>query len=194
MKKILVALIAVLFIAVSVNFLFPSVNVLTDLKKISYQQTFDQKESEYYVYFYQETCPICLQFSSELIAAHNDQRIPIYIVDAAAEENLDVWYDWEAHDEEYTKIIGKVEGGVQVFNEGESLAKYPTNEGWMIYNNADNEVVAYYKNAFNNRSPQSAEEIEVSGTPALIKVKDGQFAGYGEGMEENRALLATYGQ
>lgn len=194
MKKILIALVAVVVVAVGVNFLFPSVTSLADLKHINYTEAFDQKDSEYYVYFYQETCPICLQFSTELIAAHNEQKIPVYVVDAAATENLDVWYDWTSHDEEWTKVIGKVENGVQVLNEGEDLADYPTNDGWAIYNNANSEVVAYYKNAFNNRSPQSGNEIEISGTPALLKIKNGEFAGYGEGLDENRALLATYGK
>ena len=43
-------------------------------------------------------------------------------------------------------------------------------------------------------TPQSAQQLEISGTPTLLKVKDGQFAGYGEGITEDRALLATYGQ
>ncbi len=194
MKKILIALVAVVVIAVGANFLFPSINSITDLKHINYTETFDQKESEYYVYFYQETCSICMQFGPEVVAAHNEDNVPVYVVDAAAKENLDAWYEWEAHDKEYTKVIGKVENGVQVFNEGESSAKYPTNEGWTITTNNNNEVVAYLKTAQNNRAPQTADEIEISGTPALIKVKDGKLAGYGEGMDEDRALLATYGQ
>lgn len=194
MKKILIVLVAFVVIAIGVNVLFPSVNSITDFKHINYTETFNQKESEYYVYFYQETCPICLQFGSELIELHNQNNIPIYVVDAAAKENLDAWYDWEAHNKQYTKVIGKVENGMQVFNEGESSAKYPTNEGWQISVNKKNEIVAYLDKASNNRSPQTAEEIEISGTPALIKVKDGKLAGYGEGMDEDRALLATYGQ
>lgn len=194
MKKILIVLVAVVLIAVGANFLFPSVNSITDFKHINYTETFDQAESEYYVYFYQESCPICLQFGPELVEAHNQNNVPIYVVDAAAEENLDAWYDWTAHNKQYTKVIGKVENGVQVFNEGESNAKYPTNEGWKISVNQNNEIVAYLDKAFNNESPQTAEEIEISGTPALIKVKDGKLAGYGEGMDEDRALLATYGQ
>ena len=194
MKKILIALVAVIVIAVGANFLFPSVNSLTDFKHINYTETFDQKESEYYVYFYQETCPLCLQFSPELVAAYNEKDVPIYVVDAAATENKAAWYDWAAHDKKYTKVIGKVENGVQVFNEGESSAKYPSNEGCTISTNKNNELVAYHKDAFNNRSPQTAEEIEISGTPALIKVKDGKLAGYGEGIDQDRALLETYGQ
>ena len=106
MKKILIALVAVVVIAVGANFLFPSVNSLTDFKHINYTETFDQKESEYYVYFYQETCPLCLQFSPELVAAYNEKNVPIYVVDAAATENKAAWYDWAAHDKKYTKVIG----------------------------------------------------------------------------------------
>lgn len=194
MKKILIVLVAVVVVAVGANFLFPSINSITDFKHINYTETFDQKESEYYVYFYQESCSICMQFGPEVVAAHNEKNVPVYVVDAAAAENKDAWYDWDAHDEKYTKVIGKVENGVQVFNEGESSAKYPSNEGWTISTNKNNELVAYLKDAVNNRSPQNAEEIEISGTPALIKVKDGKLAGYGEGMDQDRALLETYGQ
>lgn len=194
MKKILIALVAIVGIAVVANFLSPSVNSVTDFKHITYQETFDQKESEYYVYFYQETCPICMQFGPELVEAHNKNNVPVYVVDAAADENIDAWYDWQAHDEKYTKVIGKVENGVQVFNEGESSAKYPSNEGWTITTNNKNEIIAYLNKARNNKSPQTADEIEISGTPALIKVKDGKLAGYGEGIDEDRALLETYGQ
>ena len=194
MKKILIALVAIVGIAVVANFLSPTVNSVTDFKHITYHETFDQKESEYYVYFYQETCPICMQFGPELVEAHNKNNVPVYVVDAAADENLDAWYDWQTHDEKYTKVIGKVENGVQVFNEGESSAKYPSNEGWTITTNNKNEIIAYLNKARNNKSPQTADEIEISGTPALIKVKDGKLAGYGEGIDEDRALLETYGQ
>lgn len=194
MKKILIALVAVIAIAVVANFLTPTVNSITEFKHITYQETFDQKEPEYYVYFYQETCPMCMQFGPELVEAHNKNNVPVYVVDAAADENVDAWYDWQAHDKEYTKVIGKVENGVQVFNEGESSAKYPSNEGWTITTNNKNEIVAYLKKAHNNTSPQTADEIEISGTPALIKVKDGKLAGYGEGIDEDRALLETYGE
>ena len=88
MKKILIVLVAVVLIAVGANFLFPSVNSITDFKHINYTETFDQAESEYYVYFYQESCPICLQFGPELVEAHNQNNVPIYVVDAAAEEKF----------------------------------------------------------------------------------------------------------
>ena len=58
MKKILIGLVAVVVIAVTANFLFPSVNSLADLKRIDYRDSFSQKESEYYVYFYQESCTL----------------------------------------------------------------------------------------------------------------------------------------
>ena len=194
MKKVLVALVVIIVVAVGANFLFPSVNSITDFKHINYKETFNQKDSEYYVYFYQESCGLCQQFGPEIVTAHNDDNVPVYVVDMAATENEDAWYDWEAHDEKYTKVIGKVENGTEVLNEGESRALYPTNEGWTISTNKNNEVVAYMGTAENNDSPQSGEEIEISGTPTLIKVKDGKLAGYGEGLEEARSVLASFGE
>lgn len=194
MKKILIALVAIVIVAAGVNLFIPSVNSILDFKHINYTEAFNQKDSEYYVYFYQETCGLCQQFGPELVAAHNENKVPVYVVDMAADENVDAWYDWDAHDEQYTKIIGKMENGVEVFNDGESRALYPSNEGWTISTNQENQIIAYNGKAKNNKTPQSAQQIQISGTPTLLKIKDGQFAGYGEGIEEARALLATYGK
>lgn len=192
MKKVLIALVVVIVVAVGANFLFPSVNSITDFKHINYKETFNQEESEYFVYFYQESCGLCQQFGPEIVTAHNDDNVPVYVVDMAATENGDAWYDWEAHDEKYTKVIGKMENGTEVLNEGESRALYPTNEGWTISTNKNNKVVAYMGTAENNESPQSGEEIEISGTPTLIKVKDGKLAAYGEGLDEARTILSSF--
>lgn len=194
MKKILIALVAVIVVAVGVNFLFPSINSITDFKLINYKDTFNQKESEYLVYFYQETCGLCQQFGPELVAVHNQDHTPVYVVDMAADENGEAWYDWAAHDKKYLKVIGKVENGVEVLNEGESRALYLTNEGWTISTNKNNEIVAYMNKAKNNKSPQSADQLDISGTPTLIRVKDGQLAGYGEGLEEARAVMNSFGK
>ena len=194
MKKILIALVAVIVVAVGVNFLFPSINSITDFKLINYKDTSNQKESEYLVYFYQETCGLCQQFGPELVAVHNQDHTPVYVVDMAADENGEAWYDWAAHDKKYLKVIGKVENGVEVLNEGESRALYPTNEGWTISTNKNNEIVAYMNKAKNNKSPQSADQLDISGTPTLIRVKDGQLAGYGEGLEEARAVMNSFGK
>lgn len=194
MKKILIGLVAIVVIAVGVNLFLPSVNSITDFKHIAYTDAFNQKESEYYVYFYQEKCGLCQQFGPELVSAHNENNIPVYVVDMALDENLDAWYDWDAHDRAYTKVIGKMVNGVEVLNEGESRALYPSNEGWTISTNQNDEIVAYNGNPQNNVTPQSAQQIEISGTPTLLKIKDGQFAGYAEGIDEARSLLATYGK
>lgn len=194
MKKIIIALIGIIALSVVANFLIPSISSAKDFKHINYTEAFDQKESEYFVYFYQDSCGLCQQFSPELVSHYSENKTPIYVVDLGAEENLDAWYDWEAHNEAYTKVIGRVKGEEKIYNEGESAAKYPTNEGWKIYANDKDELIAYKETAENNQAPQNAEELDVAGTPALLKIKNGEFAGYTEGLDKSRQLLATYGQ
>lgn len=192
MKKIIIGLISIVVLAVVVNFFAPSIKSTKDLPHLTYTESFSQPEEEYFVYFYQDSCGLCQQFSPELVNAVTINHVPIYVVDLGADENLDAWYDWEAHNETYPKVIGTVVEGEKIFHEGESEAKYPSNEGWNVTTNDDNEILADHPAAFNNMTPTSAEELEVSGTPALLKIKNGQLVDYVEGLDASRQLLATF--
>ena len=192
MKKIIIGLISIIVLAVIANAVMPSLTSSKDLPHISYQETFSQPEEEYFVYFYQESCGLCQEFSPELVDASANHEVSIYLVDLGDEANQSAWYDWETHNNIYPKVIGTVVDGEKVFNEGESEANYPTNEGWEITTNENNEILADHKGAFNNLTPQTPEELDISGTPSLLKVKNGKFADYSEGLSASRTLLKNY--
>jgi thiol-disulfide isomerase/thioredoxin len=46
----------------------------------------------------------------------------------------------------------------------------------------------------NNQQPQSASEIEVAGTPSLLRFVNGEVVGYATGIPDGNALFATFGQ
>ncbi|MGL4336612.1 MAG: thioredoxin domain-containing protein [Turicibacter sp.] len=188
MKKLMYVLIGVIVVATVANLFIPSVNSLSDLKHVNYSETFDQKEDDYLVYFYMESCGLCQQFSPELIDAYTNEKLNVYVVDMENDSNIPAWYDWEAHQEKYDKVIGKVENGVEVFNEGESRDKYPAFDGWVVSVDGT-DIITEKRTAVNNKKPANASELQVSGTPAMLRVKDGEFFAYGEGIDVVRSIL-----
>ncbi|MEM5596098.1 hypothetical protein AAHB53_06720 [Niallia circulans] len=58
-----------------------------------------------------------------------------------------------------------------------------------IVANEENQIIATHNTAFGNEVPENAEEIEITGTPTMIKIKDGKFAAYAVGVEETVELL-----
>lgn len=188
MKKLLYILIGVVIVATAANLMIPSVNSLTDLKHINYKDAFDQKEEDYLVYFYQENCGLCQEFGPDLVQAYAAKQANVYVVDMLADENNEAWYDWAGHDEKYTKVIGEVDKGVETFYEGESREKYPPFNGWTI-KQQETKLVAILNKAQNNKAPKTGEELDISGTPTLIHIKNGELVGYGEGIDEARSVL-----
>jgi len=197
MKKILIALIAIIVVAVGVSLFLPSsVRTTNDLEKISYTDTFTQDEEEYFVYFWMESCSFCKLFEPNILEAYRND-IPIFVVDmnrsTPGNPNLPAWYDWDAHHEAHDVVIGTVVNGEHILNEGENEDLYPTEEGWRIEVQPNGEILAIMNRAFNNKEPRTADEIEIAGTPTLIRIKNGQFAGYAEGVEEGIELLNQFG-
>jgi len=198
MKKILILLVVMVVVGIGASFLIPSVNGTTDLGHINYTETFDQDHSEYYVYFYQVDCQFCKEFEPHILEAYGDD-VPIYVVDVERGKsslNDQAWYDWDLHHKTHDVVIGEIKDGQQIFNEDESEDLYASEEGWTIGPNPDNELelIARLNRALNNKEPQTALEIEIAGTPTLIRIKEGRFAGYAEGVEEGIALLGRFGQ
>ena len=196
MKKVLIILIAIIVIAFGINLFLPNaVRTTGDLPKINYTETFNQDKPEYFVYFWQENCSFCKLFEPDILEAHRN-GVPIFVVDIARTNvvNLGAWYDWDAHHEEHDVVIGNVINGQHVLNEGEDEALYPAEEGWSIEVQPNGEIVAVLNRAFNNLEPQTAEEIEIAGTPSLIRIKNGQFAGFATGGEEGLELLNQFGK
>ncbi|WP_312099331.1 hypothetical protein [Niallia sp.] len=168
-----------------------SINAIEDIKKINASATFDQQDEEYIVYFWQATCTYCKQIESEVIDFSNNGDIPIYIVDMQDEKNESSWYDWEAHHKKYDKVIGKMEDGKEVWNEGINIEDFQTdkNIAWGIVVNEENQIIATHNTAYGNETPESAEQIEITGTPTMIKIKKGKFDEYAVGVDETLEIL-----
>lgn len=166
-------------------------DAIEDIQKINASATFNQQEEEYIVYFWQATCTYCKQIEKDVLSFSNNGEIPIYVVDMQDEKNESSWYDWEEHHKKYDQVIGKIEDGKEVWNEGINIENFQNdkNTAWGIVANEENQIIATHNTAFGNEAPENAEEIEITGTPTMIKIKDGKFAAYAVGVEETVELL-----
>ena len=167
------------------------INAIEDLTKIEASSTFNQQDEEYIVYFWQATCTYCKQIEEDVIEFSNSGDVPIYIVDMQEEKNESSWYDWEAHHKEHDKIIGKIVDGKEVWNDGINIEDFQNdkNIAWGVVANEDNQIIATHNTAYGNEAPETAKEIEITGTPTMIKIKNGIFEDYAVGVEETLDML-----
>ncbi|MDU1847053.1 MAG: hypothetical protein E6778_16080 [Niallia nealsonii] len=187
----IIALIIIICIAAIWWLNSKSINAIEDIKKINASDTFDQQEEEYIVYFWQSTCTYCKQIEKDVISFSNSGDIPLYVVDMQEEKNESSWYDWEAHHKKYDQVIGKIEDGKEVWNEGINIENFQNDKdiAWGIVANEENQIIATHNTAYGNEAPENAEEIEITGTPTMIKIKNGQFDDYAVGVEETLDML-----
>ncbi len=186
MKKIIYGLLTLVGLAVIAQWLMPTLNSGKELPAILGSETFSQTDEEYLVYFYQDTCYYC-ELLDPTIAKAYATGMTMYKVDMAAEENVGLWYDWEAHHEEYDVEIGEVIDGERVLYEGVSESDYASAE-WAI-REIEDKVVATHNNAYANFNPTSADEIEIAGTPVLIHIKNGELVKMTGGYNESETYL-----
>ncbi|MGN8843130.1 hypothetical protein ACTNDN_09940 [Niallia sp. HCP3S3_B10] len=167
------------------------INAIEDLTKIEASSTFNQQDEEYIVYFWQATCTYCKEIEEDVIEFSNSGDVPIYIVDMQEEKNEASWYDWEAHHKEHDKIIGKIVDGKEVWNDGINIEDFQNdkNIAWGVVANEDNQIIATHNTAYGNEAPETAKEIEITGTPTMIKIKNGIFEDYAVGVEETLDML-----
>lgn len=167
------------------------INAIEDLTKIEASSTFNQQDEEYIVYFWQATCTYCKQIEEDVIEFSNSGDVPIYIVDMQEEKNESSWYGWEAHHKEHDKIIGKIVDGKEVWNDGINIEDFQNdkNIAWGVVANEDNQIIATHNTAYGNEAPETAKEIEITGTPTMIKIKNGIFEDYAVGVEETLDML-----
>ncbi|WP_445486806.1 hypothetical protein [Niallia sp. 03133] len=164
---------------------------IDEMGKINVQNTFTQREDEYIVYYWQATCSYCKQIEEEVIQFSNKGKIPVYIVDMQDPTNTGSWYDWEKHHKKYDKVIGKIENGKEVLNEGVSLDQFKKDRkvAWSLETTEDKQIIAKHNTPYGNLSPANGDEIEITGTPTMIKVKNGNFAEYAVGVDETVQLM-----
>lgn len=192
-KKILIGTLALVAVVIGISIINSNeVSSTADLPLIHYTEAFDQEPDEYFVYFWNAACPACQQFDPDVMDAHR-AGIPIFVVDMANADNRSAWYDWEGHHEYFTTIVGDVENGQIVFNDGMSGDRFPTEDGWVI-NVVGTQAIAEMQQAQNNTRPRDASEIEVAGTPELLRIVDGVVVGQSLNVEPGRSLFGTYGQ
>ncbi|SLK38163.1 putative bacteriocin transport accessory protein [Mycobacteroides abscessus subsp. abscessus] len=168
-----------------------NIHTIEDIKKINASATFAQQDEEYIVYFWQATCTYCKQIENDVIEFSNGGDIPIYVVDMQNINNESSWYDWEAHHKKFDKVIGKMEDGKEIWNDGINIEDFQNDQkiAWGIVVDEDNQIIATHNTAYGNEAPERAEEIEITGTPTMIKVKDGKFEEYAVGVEETLEML-----
>ncbi|GKU81893.1 hypothetical protein [Niallia sp. NCCP-28] len=165
---------------------------IEDIEKIEAADTFSQTgNKEYIVYFWQSTCTYCKQIEKDVVSFYGNGSIPIFIVDMQNSANVDSWYDWERHHKKYDKVIGKVVNGKEVLNKGVNIEEYMNNKeiAWSIESNEKNQLIAKHNTAYGNTSPVNAKEIEITGTPTMIKVKNRKVDRYAVGVEETLELM-----
>ncbi|MBP3041630.1 thioredoxin fold domain-containing protein [Bacillaceae bacterium Marseille-Q3522] len=195
MKKTVITIVIVVVAAILVIALINRNNItsMEDMEYISYQDSFQQDENQYIVYFWQSTCKYCKEIENDVLEFARNGEMPIYVVDMQDENNVSAWYDWEGHHQQYDKIIGKIVDGKEELNEDFDPAAYENepNVNWTFEINDKDEIVARHNTAFGNENPETADEIEVTGTPTMILVNDGKVSEYGVGVDETREIMGN---
>lgn len=125
MKKIISFLMSfiVLFNVFSVTVFADSLDY-DDVKQISTKDFFNQKEDDYYVYYYMEDCPFCNQVKGKMLNFAKKTE-NVYFVDYGLLQNRCKSFDWESLMKKYNRLVGKSDknGNIEFFP-GESEDKY----------------------------------------------------------------------
>jgi len=167
-------------------------NPTIDLPVIAYSEVFDQEPEEYFVFFWNATCPASQQFEPFALEA-SEAGVPIFIVDMADPANQGLWYDWQLHHEIHTVLVGDVEHGEVTFFEGVTADDFPQADGWSM-NIVGSYALMQMQFPQNNRQPTHLDELEVAGTPELLRVVDGIGVNQRIGVEPSQTLLGQFGQ
>lgn len=185
MKKTGSIIIVVILIAISALFILTqisagTINSVNDIEQINYQDSFSQSDEDYLVYFWQEGCYYCEVIDEEIIAFANDATIPLFVVDMHQSANQNAWYDWDNHHELYDEKIGDVVNDEHVLFPDIDLDDFAqdTEVNWQIEVNESDELIAVHQTSFPNTTAESADQIEISGTPTVIHIKDGNLVDY----------------
>ncbi|WP_067839497.1 hypothetical protein [Amphibacillus sediminis] len=167
------------------------VSQTTDLKAINVSDSFDQSEKEYLVYFWQEGCIYCQQIEEDVVQFANDADLPIYLVDMQANQNHSAWYNWDAHHQQYDRVIGKVEDGEEQYFEDAETFLDDSNVNWEIIVDNQDQIIAVHQTAYPETRPSNAEAIEIAGTPTILYIQSGQVTEYAFGTEKALDLLSS---
>ncbi len=155
---------------------------------ITAPEVFEQ-DGEYFVYFWQEECRYCQEIEAEIKDYEDNGRLPLYVVDMTKDENLNLWYDWEAHHDENDVVIGYVEDGEAIYEtEPDMYLNDPAVQYDII--TKDGTIIAQHQTAFFHSAPTDLASLDIVTTPALLHVTDTPQLVVG--VEDTLALLEQY--
>ncbi|TRZ35693.1 hypothetical protein CEQ21_08650 [Niallia circulans] len=195
-NKVKWVLFTVVFLIVAGGIIIPvlsksSEETIHNIKQIKATETFSQKDNGYIVYFWQAGCSYCQQLEKSVLEYNKAGEVPLYIVDMSDKENAASWYDWENHHKKWDKVIGRMENGQEIINDEIDMTELINDKtvSWSIQTGDDNKLIAVHQTPFENKSPQSAAELEITGTPTMIKIENGRLSSYSMGVQESAKLL-----
>ena len=148
------------------------------VEKITTNQMFEQREPNYYVYFYSENCPACNFVKDKVLNFSKENKV--YFIDYSLSHNHVGAYDWNSLREKYNKKVGYLDENEEiVFLPGESYEKYENQKnmygkkitysyriiGNDVYTNIMTPEIDY--SSINN-----VEEMVIAGVPTLFYIED----------------------
>lgn len=146
--------------------------------KITTNQMFEQREPNYYVYFYSENCSACNFVKDKVLNFSKENKV--YFIDYSLSHNHVGAYDWNSLREKYNKKVGYLDENEEiVFLPGESYEKYENQKnmygkkitysyriiGNDVYTNIMTPEIDY--SSINN-----VEEMVIAGVPTLFYIED----------------------
>ncbi|SDB82491.1 hypothetical protein SAMN05421734_101220 [Pelagirhabdus alkalitolerans] len=160
-----------------------------DIDTIDGEEALDLNDHDYLVYFWQEGCHYCEIIEDDIVQYANEGDLPIYLVDMNEQQNQSLWYDWQAHQDTYNEVVGEiVDGEEEYFVDIEEYLEDDSVD-WGLEVTEDNEIVAINQTPDLNRSPDDSSELDIAGTPTLIRVENNNVVDYAFGDEESVELL-----
>lgn len=128
MKKKLNKIIIIGLAIVMVTFIFykkiTDNNPYNDFKNISINESLNQKDKSYYLYYYMKDCYYCNLIKEDMFNFAKKHK-NIYFVDIDKYKNQRIKYDWESFNTKNDKEIGYSKDGKSItYYEGESEDKY----------------------------------------------------------------------
>lgn len=148
------------------------------VEKITTNQMFEQREPNYYVYFYSENCSACNFVKDKVLNFSKENKV--YFIDCSLSHNHVGAYDWNSLREKYNKKVGYLDENEEiVFLPGESYEKYENQKnmygkkitysyriiGNDVYTNIMTPEIDY--SSINN-----VEEMVIAGVPTLFYIED----------------------
>ena len=148
------------------------------VEKITTNQMFEQREPNYYVYFYSENCSACNFVKDKVLNFSKENKV--YFIDYSLSHNHVGAYDWNSLREKYNKKVGYLDENEEiVFLPGESYEKYENQKNMFgkkitysyriigndVYTNIMTPEIDY--SSINN-----VEEMVIAGVPTLFYIED----------------------